>query len=152
MMENRKETKIFGQSSNLIVGLAVLIIFVIGLFWLANAIFSLLYSYWVSGLILIAALVIDHKVVINYGKWLIRLLRNNTPYGLVATLGTAVGYPFVASFLLLKALTKKRLSEAKKAQKSDGEYIDFEEINSDPLDLPEMRKAMDNTDDIFESK
>ena len=152
-MENRKDAKIFGQSTNLIIGIAVLIIFFLGLTLITRAIFYIFYS-WFAIVILAAAAIIDYKVIVEYVSWLARLLKKNTPVGIAAAIGSAIGYPFVFTYLLAKAALRKKLigTKGKRGKRAEEDYIDFEEVDSKPLDLPEMRKDTDSYDDVFEKE
>ena len=151
-MANRNDTKIFGQSINLLIGLLVLLIFFIGLFWITSAILRLLYS-WIAPVILIVALIIDYKVLIEYIQMLVKLLKKNTGLGIAAIIGSVIGYPFVFSYLLAKAYYRKKQKKSKSSEPlKEGEYIDFEELESKSVDIPEIRKESDDStyDNVFE--
>ena len=134
---NNSENKIFGKPINLIIGLAVIIIFIVGLIRLASFMFTLL-SY-VTPLLVIAAAIIDHKVIVNYAKWLIGLWKKDTLRGVLATVATIFGFPVVAAYFLVRALYNKNYinlsvggSKGKKQEtnevQEEGEYINFEEL------------------------
>jgi uncharacterized membrane protein len=126
-----------------IFSIIMIILVMLGLFYLARFIFTILY--YLSPIMLIAALVIDHKVVTGYAQWIVGLFKKNPIMGIGSVLLTAIGFPVVTTFLLGKALFKKRVKaakeEAEKARK--GEFIEFEELDTKPLELPELetRKA-----------
>lgn len=151
-MGNQNEFKIFGRSINLVIGIAFTIIFLMGLFWITNAIFRLLYWNWFVLFLLIATLIVDYKGVVKFLKRIVNLTQRNLPVGLAAILGTAIGYPFVLIYLLGKGLLKKQINQIRKTKKED-DYIDFEEIKDDQeyLDLPEKeKKARGYDEDFFE--
>ena len=149
-MEERKQFKIVGQPVNLVVGILILAIFAIGLFNLASFLF------WVfrviAPILIIATVIMDHKVILNYGKWVIEVFRKNPIGGIALGIGTAVFYPLVAAFLFGKVLIRKQLKDAKK-QKED-EFVNFEEMDSKPLEFPELRKesrdASSNYEDLVD--
>jgi len=145
-----------------IIGVVLGILFLLGLFFIARFIFTILY--YLSPIMLIAALIVDHKVVMGYGKWLLRLTKDNAIMGIGAILLTVLGFPLVTLFLLGKALLRKRVKEAQEevTQQREGEYIEYEELNSEPLDLPqieqwekqaeERRRKNNDYDDFFDSQ
>ena len=145
-----------------IIGVVLGILFLLGLFFIARFIFTILY--YLSPIMLIAALIVDHKVVMGYGKWLLRLTKDNAIMGIGAILLTVLGFPLVTLFLLGKALLRKRVKEAQEevTQQREGEYIEYEELNSEPLDLPqieqwekqaeERRRKSNDYDDFFDSQ
>ena len=53
---------------NSISSILILVLLFVGLFFVAKSIFTILS--WVAPIMLIATLIIDHKVVLGYGKWL----------------------------------------------------------------------------------
>jgi len=146
-----------------LIGVVLGILFLLGLFFIARFIFTILY--YLSPLMIIAALIIDHKSVIGYGKWLLRLTKDNTLLGVGAILLTVLGFPLVALFLLGKALLSKRVKEVREEaeQQREGEYIEYEELDSEPMDLPRIdqwekqaepkkRKERNDYDDFFDSQ
>jgi len=144
-MNNNSENKIFGKPINLIIGIAVIIIFIVGLLRLASFMFSLL-SY-ITPVLVIAAAIIDHKVIVNYAKWLISLWKKDTLRGVLATIATVFGFPVVAAYFLVRALYNKNyinLSLGGKKQESnevqeEGEYINFEELE-EPIKVKNSSK------------
>ena len=126
-----------------IFSIIMVVLIMLGLFYMARFIFTILY--YLSPIMLIAALIIDHKVVTGYAKWIVGLFKKNPIMGIGSVLLTAIGFPVVTTFLLGKALFKKRIKaaqeEAEKARK--GEFIEYEELDTKPLELPELepRKA-----------
>ena len=147
--------KIGGRQINPLVGILFTILFLVGLFMLARAIFRILY--FLSPLILIATLVIDYKVVLGYIQTLINLTKRNAIVGIGAILLTVFGFPVVAAFLLGKALFNRKVRQIEKERKvqKEGELVDFEELDSKPLDLDrlkqaEKRRSSEEYDQFFE--
>ena len=136
MMFNRRESP--GSPINPIIGLLIVVLFVVALFMLARFVFTILS--WLAPIMIIAALILDYKVVLGYGKWLIDLVKSNALMGIGAIILTVLGFPVVAAFLAGKALLKRNLRKAREEDtgKLEGEYIDFEELEEKPLKLPEL--------------
>jgi len=148
----------FGGNSNSpfkgLMGIAVAIFFFIALFWFMQFLFNLL---WMAlPIIIIATAIIDYKVILNYFSWVGRLFRSNWLAGLLVGVLTMVGAPIVASFLLGKALLKKKVNkihdEVKRRQ--DGEFVNYEEVESETLELPQIEPQApeekgDGYDDMF---
>ena len=134
----------FNSSSNnpfnSIFSILMVILVMVGLFFLARFIFTILY--YLSPIMLIAALVIDHKVVTGYVQWIFGLLKKNPILGIGSLLLTILGFPIVTAFLLGRALFRKRVKQAQEegTRRRQGEFIEYEELDSEPLELPELKK------------
>ncbi len=126
-------------------GIIFLVAIFVGIFFLLQGVFFVLK--WVAPALLVAAFIIDRSVVINYVKWLGKLVQRNPLVGIGAILLSLLGYMVVCPYLFAKALFKKKLKEVsqeyEKTQK--GEFVDYEEISSEPkreepLELPRIEK------------
>jgi len=134
-MENRKEFQIKGNTWVMIL---VLIVALIAVFFIARGIFKLLSI--LAPILLIAAAIIDHTVIVNYAKWLVDLTKRNILVGLGAILLSVIGYPVVFAYLLVRALMNRKIrnmEEEERIQK-EGKLVDYEELESrpNPVDLP----------------
>ena len=140
-MEKRNEYKFFGKPVNLIIGLAIIAIFIVGLIKLTSFMYGLLKIF--APAMLIATAIIDHKVILNYVNWVINLFKSDTLKGVLAGVGTLFFFPVVFAFLLGKALVNKGYIKVGKVVNSpeqknsseptnqDGEYINFEELEEE---------------------
>jgi len=122
----------------------------VALYFIARFIFRILY--FLAPLFLIAALILDYKVVVNYGKWLVKLFKQNLIVGIGASLLTVFGFPLVSAYLAGRAFFNYRIKQVEKIhqQETDGEIVDFEELNSEPLTLPELEKEKSKNEDYNE--
>lgn len=132
---------------NTIISLIMLVIVFMLIFFVARGVFRLLT--WLAPFLFIATLILDYRVVLNYGKYLYRTLNRNAFWGIVMTFLTIIGFPLVIAFLFGKALLFKRVEKAEKDMEDDvkGEYIPYEEVEEDKedefLDLPEFQNEKD---------
>jgi len=143
MTQRRNE---FGLSSNSIIGAIVMVVALIGIYFVAGFIISILYKW--ALLLLIPAAIIDYKVITGYFKWLGRLTRKNTGAGIGAIVFSALFYPFVSIFLFGKALFKRKIKQVEKEvqKQREGEFIDYEELQEEkPLELPEIKTKQKET-------
>ncbi len=149
-MENRRNNfnfnnRVEGNPFSSITSVLFLVLAFVALYFIATGIFKILA--WLAPVMLIATLIIDYKVVVNYGKWIVSLLSRNPLMGIGAILLTFFGFPIVAGFLLGKALVKKKVGKMTQEfqKRQEGEYTDFEEVDSRPsvLDLPSMEPRHD---------
>ena len=156
--------KKYSSPFNSLTSVIILVLFFVALFYIARAAFWILSM--LAPILLIATLIIDHKVVVDYGKWIVSQLKSNPIFGIGAILLTIFGAPVVAGFLFAKALLKrkfKKVKEEMEAQQggiSSGEFIEFEEVAEKPpvrLELPELRKRKEplreqrnDYDDMFQ--
>jgi hypothetical protein len=132
-MENRNEFQF--RSNNTWGGLIVLVILLVVLFFIARGIFKLLS--FVAPILLIAAAIIDHTVIVGYVHWLVKLLKRNVLIGLGAIVLSIVGFPVVSAFLLGRALMNRKVKsmERRSRVERDGELIDYEELEP-PAEMP----------------
>jgi hypothetical protein len=154
-MTVQKEFKFGGENNPLgtFGGLIILILFFVALFFIAKGIFTLL-SY-VAPVLLILSLIIDHTAVIDFGKFIIKLFKNNILVGILAVLLTIVGFPIVAGFIFFRSIIRRKLKSITKEMNKEPEFVPYEEVveEEDFLELPEMEhppQEVDNDyDDLF---
>ena len=131
---------------NSIGSILIAVLLVLGLFILAQGLIKLLYM--IAWGLLIGALIVDYRVVLNYGKWMFNLFKENFLMGAGVGFLTFLGYPFVFGFLFAKALLFRKVNKMKEeyTTKTEGELVDYEEVEEadeiveEPLQLPEMQK------------
>ena len=158
-MRQRKEINVESNPFSAIIGIVMLVLLLAALFYLARFVFTILY--YLSPLLIIAALIVNYKVVLGYVQGLIKLVRRNPLGGIGAIVLSILAFPLVAVFLLGKALVKKRIEEAQsEAQRArEGEYADFEELEiEDEIEIEELppkaepqreKRASNQYDDFF---
>lgn len=139
-------------------GILILVAFLVAMYFIVKGMLIVLAV--AAPLLLIAALIIDRSVVINYVKWIGSTLKSNPLLGIGAILFTVFGYMLVFPFLFGKALLKKKFKQAHQQYESrtQGELVDFEEIESKParekpLELPRLKKQPSKSgeyDQLFE--
>ncbi len=131
-----------------IVGIVMLAVIIIGLFFVLRGIFNLLY--FLAPIMLIATLIIDYKVVLDYIKQLGGLFKRNPLYGIGATAFTFFLYPIVFLVLLFRAFAGKRLARFTNNTGAEGEFTEYEEVDEEPLDLDDFGKVKEKRyDDYF---
>lgn len=130
------------------IGIIIMLVVLIGLFVLARGIFRLLM--FLAPIMLIATLIIDYKVVLDYVKQLGGLFKRNPLYGLGATAFTIVLYPIVFATLLFRAVTRKQLARFTQGRPGEEEeFVEYEEVEEDFLDLDEMGKVKETRQDRY---
>lgn len=134
-MGNRKEFQIKGNTWVMII---VLVAALIAVFFIARGIFKILS--FLAPILLIAAAIIDHTVIVNYAKGLVDLTKRNLLVGLGAILLSVIGYPVVFAYLLGRALMNKKIKNMEEEERihREGKLVDYEELESrpNPVDLP----------------
>jgi hypothetical protein len=138
-----------GNPWNALIGVAVIVIFMAGLFMMARMVFRLLY--FLTPLMLIAALIINYKVVTGYVNWLVRLFRRDTLAGIGVSVLSILGLPVLSAFFLIRALAGKQVKKAQQdlERRRDGDLVDFEELESDfPLRWPKKDKATNDDQQV----
>jgi uncharacterized membrane protein YbaN (DUF454 family) len=143
MFERREEG--FG-SQNTIVTAVFLVLAFFALFWVARSIFTIMA--WLAPVFLIITLIINYRIVLNYGKWLWGLLNNNPLMGVLGILLTVVGFPVVSFLLFGKALLYRKSKQLEKAYEEQkyGTYTEYEIIDEEPLELRELEEKVRKDD------
>ncbi len=135
---------------NPIVGLLMGVLFMVGLFWLAKGIFTILS--WAFPVMIIATAIINYRVILGFGKWVLNALKINPMIGIVIVLFSFLAYPLVGMFLLFKALASRGSGrEQVIAEEVQGEYINYEEVEveEDFLSLDDIKKEKEAVQDKY---
>lgn len=95
-----------------------------GLYWLASMLMPVL---------LIATLIINYKVVLDFGKMLVEAVRREPIMGVLGIIMTLVLLPLVVLFLFAKALFQRKAEKFIKEQQTqyenkNGKYVEYEEV------------------------
>jgi hypothetical protein len=116
---------------NAIIGVAVIVIFMVGLFMLARFVFRILA--FLSPIMLIAALIIDYTVVTDYLKWVRNTFRRDAIAGVIIGILSVIGFPVLSGYFLARALLKKQVKKAKAEyeRRRDGDLVEYEELETD---------------------
>lgn len=113
----------------------VIIVVLVGLFFLVRGIFRLLY--FLAPILLILTLVLNYRVVVDFVKYVFRMVRENPVVGIGMILLTLIAYPVVFAYLLAKAYLSRNNKEAAHFG-SDSSYDEYEDITEESLDLNEL--------------
>jgi hypothetical protein len=132
----QKSPNLNGNPVNSIVGIVLMIVFLIGMFYVAQFVFRILY--FLAPFMLIATLIINYRVVTGYLQWVLALVKRNPVMGIGAGILTVIGFPIVSAFLLAKAIMLKKVDQAQEKARirREGELIDYEEVDSEELVPP----------------
>jgi hypothetical protein len=138
-----KEYRVGGSNSpfGFLGPLLILAVFFTALFFLAKGLFWI-FS-WIAPVLLIITLIIDHQVVVDFFKFVWKLLKENTIMGILAVLLVFFGYPIVAGYLFFKALGKRSIKKViENVEKEKNTYTEYEEVVEDDsfLELPPLKK------------
>jgi predicted membrane protein len=137
----------FSIRGNGILGFIFLVLVLVGMFFIAKGIFTLLL--WASPFLLVGALIINYKTILNYLKFILSLLQRNVLSGIVAIIFSFIGFPILAGVLFGKALFDRKIRRLQQAHahQESSEYVDYEEVikpersqRNDGLDLPPLEK------------
>ena len=140
-MQDRRNIDVNPFSS--IFSILTMVLIFVALFFVAQGIFSILA--WLAPILIIATIIIDYKVILGYGKWLLNLLRKDILVGIGGILLTVFGFPIIAGFLFGKALLYRKMKKMNQdfEEERAGEFLEYEEIEEDfssPLELPTIEK------------
>lgn len=115
--------------------------------------------YFVAPFLLVATLMINHRVVMDYVVDIADTFRSDILWGVLKVFFTILGYPFVIGWLFAKAMLFRRVQrihkemEQQMRQGGSAQFADYEEVSSDivdskPVDIPfiELPKSDENQD------
>lgn len=112
------------------------ILALIATFYVLKWMFTLLF--YVSPVLFVLTLLVRPAVVRDAFRWLAGVYRQNTLTGIFYTLLGVLAFPVVALSLFLNAMRTEPAEREK--QQAESEYVDFEEIGSEPLKTKEAEK------------
>ncbi len=129
-MLDQRSSERGGSPLNTIWALILFVGLLVGVFFMARLVFRLLY--FLGPVILIAALILDHKVFLDYISWIRKIFKRDTLMGVAAIVLSILGYPIVSALLLGRALMRRQVKTLQREQKrrTQGELADFEELES----------------------
>lgn len=135
----------FSLRFNGIIGFIFMVLIMVALFFIAKGIFTLLA--WLSPLLLVGALVINYKTVLNYLRFMLGLLQRSPLSGIIAILLSVFGFPVVAGILFGKAILDRKVRKLHQAYASQEatEYADYEEVvrpENEKFELPPLKKEV----------
>ncbi|MEM6963550.1 MAG: hypothetical protein AAF573_02210 [Bacteroidota bacterium] len=147
---------------NLLPGMLMMIAALVVIYYVATGIYAIL-SYIAVALFVVTAIV-NHRVILDYGKLLINTTRRNPIAGIIGIGLTVFFYPIVALFLFGKAMFLKKVDELKQnfETRTQGEFVEYEEVeNKRPqkpeiIELPPLKEKQKQTrgrndyEDLFE--
>lgn len=137
------------------------IIGLIILFWLAKGVFYILNI--AAPFLLIITMIMNYKVVLGFGSWLLDLLKKDIIVGLLASVGTVVFFPVVSAYLFGKMLLLRKVNKMKsdytdQSYNIKDDYTSYEEVDEieiPPLELPKKFENLNkpnNYDKFFDQK
>ena len=114
--------------------------------WMAKGLFKILTL--ALPFVLIATAIINYRVLVGYVKWVSKSLMNNPLFGLGIIVFTIFFSPLVAGFLLFKAIASKK-EDSEKRRSTPGQYISYEEVDEDFLDLSDVKGKEKDLEDKY---
>jgi Na+-transporting methylmalonyl-CoA/oxaloacetate decarboxylase gamma subunit len=120
-----------------------LVLFVVAMYYILKGLFYLLY--FTAPIMLIALLVIDHKIFVNHFKGVFKKIRQNPAVGILSLILQVVGLPFVLAYLLMKALFVRKLRKVEDRIRTqrEGEFVEFEDVTEvkTNIQLPRLNES-----------
>lgn len=127
-----------------IAGLITLTVFMMVVFFLFKGLFWILSL--VAPVLLITTLILDYTVVTDFGKFLIKSLKDNPLFGIMAIVLSLAAYPFTTGFLFFRAMMRRVIMKVHQPEEeifaagenvNDVGFSDYEEVET--LELPEVK-------------
>lgn len=137
-----------GRTNPFIV-LAILFVVMFSLVWIVKGLYSLLALAF--PFLMIATAIINYRVILGFGKWMLNLFKSNPLMGVLAVLFTLIAHPLVAGFLLLRALgTRGQKGAEDYYDLKKGQYVSYEEVEEeDFLDLSDVKQSKAEIDNKY---
>ncbi|RMF74755.1 MAG: hypothetical protein D6740_01915 [Alphaproteobacteria bacterium] len=129
----------FSFRSNGIWSLLVMVLVLVGLFYLARGVYIVLS--WATPVLLIAAAVLDYKVFVRFARYVIRLLQESPLLGVLVVVLSVVALPLLAAMLFFQALASYQSDRIRKEleRRTQGEWAEYEEVEIvETADEPEQ--------------
>lgn len=148
----------FSIKGNGIFGFIFLVLLLVGLFFLARGIFTILS--WAAPVLIIGALIINYRTVINYFKFILSLLKRSALTGIIAILLSIIGFPILSGVLFGKAILDRKMRRLKQTyiEREEGEFVQHEEVikrqpeeklDLPPFEKPQPEKKVNRYEDLF---
>lgn len=115
------------------------------LFLIARGVFKLLY--FIGPVLLIIAIILDYKAVIEFLQSAWNLLVKNPLMGIMAIVLGIVFWPVLTGYIFFKALGRRKLKKVLDTMEQErNSYTEYEEVVEDDsfLQLPELNKPKEN--------
>lgn len=137
-----------------IVGLISLAVFMMASFFLFKGLFWMLSL--VAPVLLITTLILDYTVVTDFVKFLMKSLKDNPLFGIMAIVLSLAAYPFTTGFLFFRAMMRRvimKVHQPKEEIFADGENVndegfsDYEEVETPELPEVKIKKAKGKDND-----
>ncbi len=152
-----------------VMGIVFLLLAIAVIYYVVTGILKILS--FLTPVLFIATLIIDHQVVVNYGKWIGGLLKNKLAYGIGAIILSVLGAPVLALYLFGKAMLKRQVRKMQSTVKEQqrGKTTEYEEVVEEediefdlkdeeeiiPLEIPKSNRRIkqqdrNSYDDLFD--
>lgn len=120
-----------------------LVLFIVAMYYILKGLFYLLY--FTAPVMLIALLIIDHRIFVSHFKAAFSKIRQNPAVGILSFILQIIGLPFVLAYLLMKALFVRKLRsvEDRIRTQREGEFVEFEDVTEvkNDIHLPRLKEA-----------
>ncbi|HAV28501.1 MAG TPA: hypothetical protein DCW93_01150 [Saprospirales bacterium] len=137
-----------------IAGLISLAVFMMASFFLFKGLFWMLSL--VAPVLLITTLILDYTVVTDFVKFLMKSLKDNPLFGIMAIVLSLAAYPFTTGFLFFRAMMRRvimKVHQPKEEIFADGENVndegfsDYEEVETPERPEVKIKKAKGKDND-----
>jgi hypothetical protein len=134
----------FSIRLNGIIGFMITIGILVLLFFILRGLFKLLYV--AAPVLIILALIINYRTILNYFRFILGLLHRNPLTGIIAILLSVVGFPILSGVLFGKSILDRKVRRLEQAHAANeqGEVVDYEEVirpdREDTLKMPPLEK------------
>lgn len=133
------------------VSVLVLLALLTAFFFVAQYIYKFLF--YISPLVIIATLILDYKVFVNYGRLVMAFMKQNVVVGISMIVLSAFLFPVISVFLLGKAILKRKINKMEaKIREEENTFTNYEEVdNNTVINVSKNENARKyNYDKLFE--
>jgi hypothetical protein len=141
----------FSIRLNGIIGFMITIGVLVLIFFILRGLFKLLYI--AAPVLIILALIINYRTILNYFRFILGLLHRNPLSGIIAIVLSVVGFPILSGVLFGKAILDRKVKRLQQAHEANeqGEMVDYEEVirpeREDTLKMPPLEKQKSEVKD-----
>ncbi len=118
-----------------------MVLVLVVLFYIARGIYIVLS--WATPVMLVAAAILDYKVFVRYGKYVLRLLQERPLWGVLVVLLSVVALPLLSAWLFFRALASYQAARIEKAleRRRQGEWAEYEEVEVVEVEPPSLEAS-----------
>ena len=122
------------------VSVLILLALLTAFFFVAQYVYKFLFI--ISPIVIIATMILDYRVFVNYGRLLMAFLKQNVVVGASMIVLSAFLFPVIAAFLLGKAIIKRKIGKMQEQiYRDENTFTNYEEVDDPVINVSKNENA-----------